>query len=106
MKTPVVERSYSAVGVGLYDTLAHVGAGGGAGVPAQKHFSKKRMDAAEATLLGYTHDELKTYFPESLKRIAAANGFSKEEIIETLEGMASYYYLVDEIEKIVGEIND
>lgn len=42
LKTPVVERSYSAVGVGLYDTLAHVGAGGGAGVPAQKHYSKKR----------------------------------------------------------------
>ncbi|SHE66778.1 ATP-binding protein [Schwartzia succinivorans] len=43
---------------------------------------------------------------KSYATVFKRNGFSKEEIIETLEGMASYYYLVDEIEKIVGEIND
>jgi glycerol-3-phosphate dehydrogenase len=39
LKTPVVERSYSAVGVGLYDTLAQVGSHG-ARVPMQKHYSR------------------------------------------------------------------
>lgn len=33
-------------------------------------------------------------------------GFSNEEIIETLQEMASYYYLRDEIETIVEELND
>lgn len=41
LKTPVIERSYSAVGVGLYDALAVIGAGGKATVPLQKHLSKK-----------------------------------------------------------------
>lgn len=42
LKTPVVERSYSAVGVGLYDTLALAGSAtsGGPGVPPQKHYSR------------------------------------------------------------------
>ncbi|MDO5500178.1 MAG: glycerol-3-phosphate dehydrogenase/oxidase [Propionibacteriaceae bacterium] len=39
LKTPVVERGYSAVGVGLYDTLAQVGSHG-ARVPIQKHYSR------------------------------------------------------------------
>lgn len=38
LKTPVVERGYSAVGVGIYDTLAHVS--GHARVPGQKHYSR------------------------------------------------------------------
>ena len=37
------------------------------------------MTPSEATLLGYTHDELKRCFPELLKRIAAANGISADE---------------------------
>lgn len=39
LKTPVVERGYSAVGVGLYDTLAHVGSHGSR-VPVQKHYTR------------------------------------------------------------------
>ena len=38
LKTPVIERSYSAVGVGLYDTLAQVRSHGSR-VPMQKHYS-------------------------------------------------------------------
>jgi len=41
LKTPVVERAYSAVGVGMYDALAVIGAGGRKTVPTQKHLSKK-----------------------------------------------------------------
>ena len=41
LKMPVIERSYSAVGVGMYDVLAQIGGGGHRAVPAQKHYSKK-----------------------------------------------------------------
>ncbi|MDO5677535.1 MAG: glycerol-3-phosphate dehydrogenase/oxidase [Propionibacteriaceae bacterium] len=41
LKTPVIERAYSAVGVGLYDALAVAGAGFKKTVPVQKHLSKK-----------------------------------------------------------------
>ena len=40
LKLPLIERAYSAVGIGLYDTLAFVGAGGRKTVPAQQHFTK------------------------------------------------------------------
>ena len=41
LKQPVIERAYSAVGVGMYDALAVIGAGGHKTVPIQKHLSKK-----------------------------------------------------------------
>lgn len=41
LKTPIVERSYSAVGVGVYDILAQYGGGGRSAVPAQRHYSKE-----------------------------------------------------------------
>lgn len=41
LKMPVIERSYSAVGVGMYDLLAQAGGGGRRAVPIQKHYSKK-----------------------------------------------------------------
>lgn len=40
LKMPVIERSYSAVGVGMYDALALVGSGGHKTVPMQRHLSK------------------------------------------------------------------
>ena len=40
LKTRVIERAYSAVGVGLYDALAVVGSGGRKTVPVQKHLTK------------------------------------------------------------------
>ncbi|MFC7407055.1 glycerol-3-phosphate dehydrogenase/oxidase [Georgenia alba] len=39
LKTPLIERAYSAVGVGMYDALAILGARG-VSVPVQKHYSK------------------------------------------------------------------
>ena len=41
MKTPVIERSYSAIGIGMYDALAYIGSRGKKGVPSQRHFTKK-----------------------------------------------------------------
>lgn len=41
LKLPVIERAYSAVGIGMYDTMALAGAAGKRTVPAQRHFSKK-----------------------------------------------------------------
>ncbi|MHB1064792.1 MAG: glycerol-3-phosphate dehydrogenase/oxidase [Georgenia sp.] len=40
LKTPVIERAYSAVGVGLYDALSII-TGRGRSVPIQKHYTKK-----------------------------------------------------------------
>lgn len=39
LKTPVIERAYSAVGVGMYDAMAQFAHRGS--VPIQKHYSKK-----------------------------------------------------------------
>ncbi|OYO24189.1 glycerol-3-phosphate dehydrogenase [Enemella dayhoffiae] len=40
LKMPVIERSYSAVGVGLYDVMARAGAQGHP-VPVQRHYTRK-----------------------------------------------------------------
>ena len=41
LKTRVIERAYSAVGIGLYDAMSIAGAGGKKIVPIQNHLSKK-----------------------------------------------------------------
>jgi len=38
----------------------------------------RTMTPGEATLLGYTHDELKRFFPETIGKIAAANGLDEK----------------------------
>ena len=54
-RTPVVERGYSTLGVGLYDAMAVVGARFQATVPLQRHLSKKstlrRAPALDPTTL-------------------------------------------------------
>lgn len=40
-KLPVIERSYSTLGVGMYDAMAVIGAGFHQTVPIQRHLSKK-----------------------------------------------------------------
>jgi len=35
------------------------------------------MAPGVATLLGYTHEELKHFFPETIKKVAAANGLDE-----------------------------
>ena len=50
----------------------------------------RTMTPGEATLLGYTHDELKKYFPETLAKIGRANGTDAEgafrKVIEWYDG--------------------
>ncbi|MFH5821967.1 glycerol-3-phosphate dehydrogenase/oxidase [Georgenia sp. AZ-5] len=41
LKRRVIERAYSAVGVGMYDALAQLGSRGHAGVPVQRHYTKR-----------------------------------------------------------------
>ena len=63
------------------------------------------MTPGEATLLGYTHDELKRFFPESLKRIAAANGLTPvgafEKIVEWYDG----YRFEENAEKVINPVS-
>ena len=63
------------------------------------------MGAPTATLLGYTHDELKRCFPESLKKIGDANGLSPEgafdKVIEWYDG----YKFHPSAEKVVNPVS-
>ena len=45
------------------------------------------MDARAATLLGYTHEEVRKYFDDGVGDLAAANGLSKDEAYERLTAM-------------------
>ncbi len=45
------------------------------------------MDACAATLLGYTHDEVKKYFPDYIEKLGAANGMSSDEAFAELKRM-------------------
>ena len=63
------------------------------------------MDASEATLLGYTHDELKRFFPESLKRIAAANGLTPEGAFEKVVSWYDGYKFHPNAEKVINPVS-
>ncbi len=49
LKTPVLERAYSALGVGLYDALSIIGSRGRS-VPVQKHYSRSGAKALVPSL--------------------------------------------------------
>lgn len=63
------------------------------------------MDAKTATLLGYTHDELRACFPETLVKIGAANGTDAEgafrEVIRWYDG----YRFEENSEKVVNPVS-
>ena len=65
----------------------------------------RTMTASEATLLGYTHDELKKYFPESLKKIAIANGLTDgnafAEVIKWYDG----YRFEETSDKVINPVS-
>ena len=65
----------------------------------------RTMTASEATLLGYTHDELKRYFPESLKRIAAANGFTEDESFAEVVKWYDGYRFDPDGEKVINPVS-
>ena len=50
LKMPVIERAYSAIGIGMYDTLAFLGSRGHKGVPSQRHFTKAGTKTEKSVL--------------------------------------------------------
>ena len=65
----------------------------------------RTMSASEATLLGYTHDELKRYFPESLKKIGVANGLSPEGAFDKVVEWYDGYKFHPTAEKVVNPVS-
>ena len=63
------------------------------------------MTASEATLFGYTHDELKTCFPEALKRIAAANGLVDDEAFAKVVRWYDGYRFEETSEKVINPVS-
>ena len=65
----------------------------------------RTMTASEATLLGYTHDELKRFFPESLKKIAAANGLTPEGAFDKVVEWYDGYKFEENAEKVINPVS-
>ena len=65
----------------------------------------RTMTASEATLLGYTHEELKRFFPESLKRIAAANGLTPEGAFDKVVSWYDGYRFHPAAEKVINPVS-
>lgn len=63
------------------------------------------MDLSAATLLGYTHDELKTNFPESLDKIAVANGLTREGAFEKVIAWYDGYRFEENAEKVINPVS-
>ena len=63
------------------------------------------MTASEATLLGYTHDELKRCFPDSLKKIAAANGLTPEGAFAKVIAWYDGYRFDPDGEKVINPVS-
>ena len=63
------------------------------------------MSASEATLLGYTHDELKRCFPESLKKIGEANGLTAEGAFDKVVEWYDGYRFHPSAEKVVNPVS-
>jgi len=63
------------------------------------------MDASEATLLGYTHDELKRCFPGALRRIGEANGLSPEQAFAKVVEWYDGYRFHPSSEKVVNPVS-
>jgi len=63
------------------------------------------MTPGEATLLGYTHDELKRFFPESLKKIGAANGLDAEGAFKKVVDWYDGYRFHPSAERVVNPVS-
>ena len=63
------------------------------------------MTASEATLLGYTHGELKKFFPESLKKIADANGLTPEGAFDKVIAWYNGYRFDPDGEKVINPVS-
>ena len=65
----------------------------------------RTMTASEATLLGYTHKELKTYFPETLEKIARLNGTDAEGAFRKIIRWYDGYRFEESAEKVINPVS-
>ena len=65
----------------------------------------RTMTPSEATLLGYTHDELKRYFPETLKKIGGMNGLTSEGAFEKVVEWYDGYRFHPDAEKVINPVS-
>jgi len=65
----------------------------------------RTMSATEATLLGYTHDELKRYFPEALKHIGEVNGLTPEGAFDKVVEWYDGYRFEETAERVINPVS-
>ena len=65
----------------------------------------RTMTASEATLLGYTHDELKRCFPGALQGIADANGLTPEGAFDKVITWYNGYRFHPSAEKVINPVS-
>jgi len=65
----------------------------------------RTMTSGEATLLGYTHDELKRFFPETLKKIAAANGLDEAAAFAKVARWYDGYRFHPSAERVINPVS-
>jgi len=63
------------------------------------------MMASVATLLGYTHGELKRFFPETLGKIAAANGLDSEGAFDKVVRWYDGYRFEENAERVINPVS-
>jgi len=63
------------------------------------------MTPGEATLLGYTHDELRRFFPETIRKIAAANGLDEEGAFAKVVRWYDGYRFEENAERIINPVS-
>ena len=65
----------------------------------------RTMTPGEATLLGYTHEELRKYFPETLEKIGRANGTDAEGAFREVLRWYDGYKFHPSAEKVVNPVS-
>ena len=63
------------------------------------------MDARTATMLGYTHDEVKKYFGEHLAALGEANGLTPEGAFDKVIAMYDGYRFEENAERVVNPVS-
>ncbi len=63
------------------------------------------LAADAATLLGYTHDEVRLYFPERLEALAAANGMTAEKAFDEIVRLYDGYRFEENAERVFNPVS-
>ena len=65
----------------------------------------RTMEKGQATLLGYTHEEVRKYYPNKLKELAKANGLSDEAAFNQLLKRYNGYKFHVDAEKVINPVS-